>query len=56
MQVTRAFVTDLFRVALAAVLPRRKKAGSFCENMELLAAKSPMFFQKCGTYFLGFSS
>jgi hypothetical protein len=47
MQVTKAFVTGLFR---AAVLPGRRKAGSLRENMELLATKSPMFFQKYGTY------
>jgi hypothetical protein len=56
MTVTMAFVTDLFRAALAAVLPSRKKAGSLRENMELLATKSSMFFQKSWTYFLGFSS
>jgi hypothetical protein len=56
MPVTKAFVTGLFRAALAAVLPRPQKAGSLRENMELLATKSPMFFQKYGTYFLGFSS
>ncbi|MDR0994744.1 MAG: hypothetical protein LBL81_00455 [Tannerella sp.] len=49
--VTKAFVTGLFRTALTAVLPCRKKAGSLRENMELLAIKSPMFFQKSRTYF-----
>jgi hypothetical protein len=51
MPVTKAFVTGLFQAALTAVLPCHKKAGSLRENMELLATKSPMFFQKSRTYF-----
>jgi hypothetical protein len=56
LSVTKAFVTGLFRAILTAFLPGRKKAGSLRENMELLATKSPMFFQKHGTYLLGVSS
>jgi hypothetical protein len=48
MPVTKTLVTGLF---FAAVLPGRKKVGSLRENMELLAAKSPMFYRKYGTYF-----